>query len=73
MKNPHNPGTAIGDSDKLFAEYQQLLAAVNDTFSNRWTAIDENQNPCRPSGAWGWFGPTGYKPDAPTELPARHG
>ena len=31
IKNPHDPGTTLGDPDKLLAEYQQLLAAVNDT------------------------------------------
>jgi len=31
IKNPHDPGTTLGDLDKLLAEYQQLLAAVNET------------------------------------------
>ena len=31
IKNPHDPGTTLGDPDKLLAEYQQLLAAVNET------------------------------------------
>lgn len=31
VKNPHDPGTTIGDPDELLAEYQQLLAAVNET------------------------------------------
>jgi hypothetical protein len=31
IKNPHDPGTTVGDPDKLLAEYQQLLAVVNET------------------------------------------
>jgi type I restriction enzyme M protein len=31
IKNPHDPGSTIGDPDKLLAEYQQLVAAVNET------------------------------------------
>ena len=31
IKNPHDSGTTMGDPDKLLAEYQQLLAAVNVT------------------------------------------
>lgn len=31
IKNPHDPGTTLGDPDKLLAEYQQLVKAVNET------------------------------------------